>query len=208
MRKGYTKIPNTLLEQPWAKNPTVVYLYLWLLLNADENGEVLTSRSDICERTGLSEQQVRTAIRKLLLTKLVTKLSTKLPTKFATKLTVYQSDVYKAEKTNTNQVNNQVNNQVPNQVEEEDFPFDKFWSLYDKKVDRPKSQKLYERLSTEDKRKIFEYIPKYKRMQPDKQFRKNPTTFLNNRSWEDELFGDSSSQLSDNSTAKFNDFLL
>ena len=34
---------------------------------------------------------------------------------------------------------------------------------------------------------MFEYIPKYKQAQPDKQYRKNPETFLRNRSWEDEL---------------------
>ncbi len=31
------------------------------------------------------------------------------------------------------------------------------------------------------------YIPKYKAAQPNKQYRKNPETFLNNKSWNDEL---------------------
>ena len=31
------------------------------------------------------------------------------------------------------------------------------------------------------------YIELYKQSQPDKQFRKNPETFLNNKSWNDEI---------------------
>jgi hypothetical protein len=33
----------------------------------------------------------------------------------------------------------------------------------------------------------MEYIPKYKEAQPDKLFRKDPATFLNNKSWNDEI---------------------
>ena len=38
-----------------------------------------------------------------------------------------------------------------------------------------------------DKEKIFEYIPQYIMSQPDKKYRKNLQTFLNQRGWEDEL---------------------
>jgi hypothetical protein len=34
------------------------------------------------------------------------------------------------------------------------------------------------------------YIPRYKLHQPDKQYRKNPATFLYQRSWEDEIIGE------------------
>jgi hypothetical protein len=33
----------------------------------------------------------------------------------------------------------------------------------------------------------MDYIPKYKIAQPDKKFRKDPQTFLNNKSWLDEI---------------------
>ena len=33
----------------------------------------------------------------------------------------------------------------------------------------------------------MEYIPKYKKAQPDKSFRKDPKTFLGNQSWLDEI---------------------
>lgn len=65
--------------------------------------------------------------------------------------------------------------------------FEEFWNAYDKKVGRPKSEKKWYRLSFGDQQAIMAYIPKYKRAQPDKKYRKNPETFFNNRSWEDEL---------------------
>ena len=66
--------------------------------------------------------------------------------------------------------------------------FENFWNLYDKKRgDKEKILVKWLKLSDEDKKAIFEYIPKYKQSQPDKQYRKDPSTFLNNKSWNDEL---------------------
>lgn len=65
--------------------------------------------------------------------------------------------------------------------------FDEFWNLYDKKVDRSKALKLWNHLLDVEIRQILEYVPKYKGATPDKQFRKDPATFLRNRSWENEL---------------------
>ena len=65
--------------------------------------------------------------------------------------------------------------------------FDFFWSLYDKKVGKPKAQKLWAKLSLDERKACLAYIPLYKQAQPDKQFRKNPETFLRNHSWNDEL---------------------
>lgn len=65
--------------------------------------------------------------------------------------------------------------------------FDAFWSLYDKKVGKPKAEKLWDKLSMQEKRDCLAYIPLYKQAQPDKQYRKNPETFLRNKCWNDEL---------------------
>lgn len=65
--------------------------------------------------------------------------------------------------------------------------FEDFWDLYDKKVSRDKSEKAWNRLSAKDKELIMQFIPKYKEYQPDKKFRKDPTTFFNNKTWLDEL---------------------
>lgn len=67
------------------------------------------------------------------------------------------------------------------------IPFDFFWNEYDKKVDREKCEKKWAKLDYETQSKILDYIPKYKLSQPEKNFRKNPETFLNNKSWLNEL---------------------
>lgn len=62
------------------------------------------------------------------------------------------------------------------------------WTLYDKMVgDKERLCKKWNRLTDDDKRAVFDYIPKYKLSQPDKQYRKHFETFLNNRSWNDEI---------------------
>lgn len=65
--------------------------------------------------------------------------------------------------------------------------FDFFWDSYDKKVGKPKCEKLWSKLTLEEKKACLDYIPLYKQAQPDKQYRKNPETFLRNKSWNDEL---------------------
>lgn len=66
-------------------------------------------------------------------------------------------------------------------------PFEKFWNLYDKKVGRPKCEKLWSKLTMAERVACLNYIPLYKQAQPEKCYRKNPETFLRNKSWNDEL---------------------
>lgn len=69
-----------LSEQLW-RNAEASQVYIYLLANADENMEVSASQKDISQATRLSIQQVKTAIKKLELTKLLTKKATKILTK-------------------------------------------------------------------------------------------------------------------------------
>ncbi len=79
-------------------------------------------------------------------------------------------------------------NENENENENEEYSFDTFWDLYDKKRgDKDKLRKKWEGFSLKVRKSIIEYIPKYKQAQPDKKYRKDPQTFLNNHSWEDEL---------------------
>lgn len=75
----------------------------------------------------------------------------------------------------------------------ENFTFEEVWNLYQKKVgDKSKLQKKWDSISGEDKAKIFEHIPLYKTATPDRKFRKNFETYLNNKSWNDEIITDES----------------
>ena len=68
--------------------------------------------------------------------------------------------------------------------------FEVVWDLYDKKTDTARSRLLWGKLSNEEKRAAIEYIPKYKEAQPNKKYRKNFTTFVNQKAWNDELIYD------------------
>lgn len=65
--------------------------------------------------------------------------------------------------------------------------FDDFWNVYDKKVDKPKCQKRWDRLNQKQKEAIMDHLGKYIPSTPDKAFRKDPATYLNNSSWENEI---------------------
>lgn len=65
--------------------------------------------------------------------------------------------------------------------------FDEFWNLYDKRVGRAKCEKLWSKLTAKEKRDCIQYVPLYVQAQPDKQYRKNPETFLRNKSFYDEI---------------------
>ena len=82
-----------------------------------------------------------------------------------------------------------------------DSDFEKFWELYDKKVgEKVKLISKWENLTAAEKEKIFEFIPRYKTAQPDKKFRKDPATFLNNKSWNDEIISAFSQKNESNGT--------
>ena len=65
--------------------------------------------------------------------------------------------------------------------------FDDFWNLYDKKVNKPKCQIKWRKLRQKDRETIMNHLPSYLSSTPDKSYRKNPLTYLNNSSWEDEI---------------------
>jgi len=78
--------------------------------------------------------------------------------------------------------------ETENITENINIKFDVFWNLYDKKRgDKIKIEKKWNKLKNDERTAIIEYIPKYKESEPDKRFRKDPDTFLNNKSWNDEL---------------------
>lgn len=66
--------------------------------------------------------------------------------------------------------------------------FEKFWGLYDKKQDREKCYKIFSKLAKTEIEKIFEKLPLYISSTPDKQYRKNPQTWLNGKCWNDEVY--------------------
>jgi len=73
--------------------------------------------------------------------------------------------------------------------------FTDFWNEYDKKVgDKQKIKRKWDRLIMHEKELIMSHLPRYKLSVSDKQYRKNPETYLNNRSWNDEIIENTKSK--------------
>jgi uncharacterized protein YdaU (DUF1376 family) len=69
------------------------------------------------------------------------------------------------------------------------FDFEKFWNVYDKKVEKPAAEKAWKKISLDDDLfyLIIDAAKKYQAATPDKTYRKNPATWLNGKCWNDEI---------------------
>lgn len=68
------------------------------------------------------------------------------------------------------------------------YSFDQFWNDYGKKNDKKKCQKKYYSLALKDIKRIKETLPNYIKATPEVQYRKNPYTYLNAETWNDEQY--------------------
>ena len=67
------------------------------------------------------------------------------------------------------------------------IPFGVFWGIYDKKTGRIKSQQKWLRLTDQERAECMKMLPAYIAATPHKEYRKDPATYLHNKSWEDEI---------------------
>ena len=81
----------------------------------------------------------------------------------------------------------EINEKKVNKVNIIDEQFEEFWDLYDYKKSRDKAEKAWKTLNQEEKALALQHAPVYAQSTPDKQFRKHPTTYLNNKSFNDEI---------------------
>lgn len=66
--------------------------------------------------------------------------------------------------------------------------FEAFWGLYNLKIGKQKSEKLWVKLTDEERLECMRKIPAYLRsLKETGLLQKNPETYLRNKSWEDEL---------------------
>lgn len=65
--------------------------------------------------------------------------------------------------------------------------FDDFWNLYDLKEDKKDCIKKWGKLTQSEKELIMLYIEPYKLSLSDLKYQRNPVTFINKRTWENEL---------------------
>lgn len=112
------------------------------------------------------------------------------------KCTTTGTDTDQSTGTDTGQITGHIPKQLNNEtLKTINIEFDVFWDLYDKKINKDKCKSKWDKLKDSERDDIIKYLPKYKASQSNKTFRKHPETFLNNKSWEDEILINDSSLL-------------
>ena len=91
-----------------------------------------------------------------------------------------QEQVYIIPKVSAQEILEKVNQR------EEDFK--KFWEMYNKKAGTKDARTKFLKLSDKEVEQIFKTLPYYLKSTPDLKFRKLPTSYLNQRTWEDEEY--------------------
>jgi hypothetical protein len=59
--------------------------------------------------------------------------------------------------------------------------------MYDKPTEKQSCKLKWEKLSESERELIFQKLPAYVNATPERQFRKNPLTYLNRKIWLDEM---------------------
>jgi len=114
MKERWIKIYEKFLHWGWHTDPHMVSLFVHLLLTANtedgwymdtevKRGQILTSRARLCELTGLTDREVRTAMANLEKTGETTKETTKR----GTLITICKFDYYQAKRPRSVQENDQ-----------------------------------------------------------------------------------------------------
>ena len=65
--------------------------------------------------------------------------------------------------------------------------FESFWNLYNKKSGMKTANAKFHLLKESEIDLIFKTLPKYIQSTPDLKYRKNPSTYLNQNTWNDEI---------------------
>jgi len=86
-----------------------------------------------------------------------------------------------------NKNKNKTKNKSDNDNEVTNDRFAEFWNLYGKKKDTDKCKTKFSKLTKSEIELLFTNLPAYIKSTPDKQYRKNPITWLNGKCWNDEI---------------------
>lgn len=62
-----------------------------------------------------------------------------------------------------------------------------WWDMYGKKIDRAKCFKKWQKMTDAERDACIEATPAYVASTPDLQYRRHPATYLNNKSWENQI---------------------
>jgi hypothetical protein len=78
-------------------------------------------------------------------------------------------------------------NRTKTKTEILDAKFEDWWLWYDYKISKDKAKKSWNKLNEQEKDLALQSVQAYVESTPDKSFRKHPTTYLNQKSFNDEI---------------------
>lgn len=194
-------------------NTKTLFLHLLLTVNHKEGslcgkrigrGQRVCSRATLADETGLTENEIRTAIKHLISTNEITSENIRINRSNCTLFTVNKYNDYQS----SDQPNNQSATSEPpviNQKQERKndkndkkqrkvyiSSFDSFWNVYPKKKAKQDAQKAWDKLKPDDTL-ADTIIASVLRLSATNDWLKNngqfipfPATFLNGKRWEDE----------------------
>lgn len=216
---GWIKLHRDIVNWEWYRDIPTFKLFMHLLIMANhqdkkwqgetiKTGQVLTGRKSLSEDTGLSEQQVRTAVKKLLKTG---EISTSKSTNRFSIITICNYNAYQSLKTDINQQPNQqaTSKQPQTRIKElknitnthqkppkgggYSADFLAFWEAYPRKVGKGAAYTVWKRIKPVNGtiQQILDAVACQRKTDQWKkdggQFIPHPTTWLNQRRWEDEI---------------------
>ncbi len=207
---GWIKLHRSILDKGWIKKPEYVQLWVVLLLMAShdnreyfwngktvklKSGQLITGRKALSEKTGISQ----TTIERILLTFEKEHQIGQLKTSTSRLISILNWGKHqKVGQHNGQRADNErttsgqradTNKELDkgNNDNNEKNLFNVFWDLYDKKVKKEKCENYWLKLKQSEIDAIFVHVPLYVKSTTDKQFRKDPATYLYNKSWNDEI---------------------
>lgn len=218
--KGWICLHRKMIDWEWFSKPEMVQLFIFLLLRASvkeakwqglviKRGQLVTSVASISTATKLTAQKIRTCLQRL-------EDSGQIERKTTNKFTViticnyesYQDKQDDEQQTNNKQItnkqqtnnkqittykqyNNENNYNNDSNIDPTEQEFERFWDIYDKKVgNKQKLLQKWRKLKEDERKTIFKTLPKYVAATPEKKYRLNPETYLNNKSWNNEIITD------------------
>jgi biotin operon repressor len=208
---GWVKLHRKLLDWEWYSDHNTTRLFIHILLKASHkdrkwlgvdvpSGSFISGRKVLASEVGLSEQQIRTSLKKLKSTNEITIKATKSYSiisvnNWGLHQQSNQEDNQRA--TNEQPTDNQqitTDKNVKNGRKEEGYTqeFERFWSAYPKKTGKGAAFKSFKK--AKDKPGIDALIVIINTHKLSDQWKKdsgqyipNPATWLNQRRWEDEV---------------------
>lgn len=203
VKNSWVKLHRKFLNWGWYDDINVKVLFIHLLLKANyqdkkwhgltvKRGQIVTSLKHLSEETGLSIQNIRTSMGRLKSTHELTHQTTS----HYTVITIVNYDKYQSNQHTSQQTTNKqltTTKEYKNIRIEHICSFETFWGLYPKKVSKKKAQAVYKRICTSKIKEknvlegLSKYIEKWRVEGTDVQYIPNPTTWLNQERWADDI---------------------